>query len=140
MIRQLLDPACAELGIGDISTVRDFTFVADTAAAFLAIGSAPGIVFGEAYNAGSGEAVTIAEFIEIAAELTGCSKPLRHDAGRMRPDNSEVRALLADSSRLAAATGWRPRTNLRDGLAQTIAWWRDRLGRGQVRGASGFMA
>ena len=140
VIRQLLDPACAHLEIGDVSTVRDFTFVADTAAAFLAIGAAPGIKFGEAYNAGSGQAVAIVELIELASELTGCSKPVRQHTGRMRPGNSEVRALLADSSRLAAATGWRARTSLRDGLAQTVAWWRDRLGRGWVRSTSNFMA
>ena len=140
VIRQLLDPACEAVEIGDVTTVRDFTFVADTAAAFLAIGAAPGITFGEAYNAGSGEAVTVTQLIDLAAEVTGCSKPVRHDAGRMRPGNSEVRALLADSSRLTAATGWRPGTSLRDGLARTAAWWRDRLARGQVRGASSFMA
>ena len=140
VMRQFLDPACGTVEVGDVSTVRDFTFVADTAAAFLAIGAAPGISFGEAYNAGSGEAVSVAELIELAAEVTGCSKPVHHDAGRMRPSNSEVRALLADSTKLAAATGWRPGTSLRDGLARTAAWWRDRLARGQVRGAAGFMA
>ncbi len=140
VIRQLLDPACGEIEIGDLSTVRDFTFVADTAAAFLAIGSAPGITFGEPYNAGSGAAVTIAELIGLASELAGCSKPIRQNADRMRPSNSEVRALLADSSRLTAAAGWQPGTSLRDGLAQTIAWWRDRLDRGRVRRASSFVA
>ena len=140
VIRQLLDPACEALAIGDVTTVRDFTFVADTAAAFLAIGAAPGIAFGEPYNAGSGEAVTVAQVIDLAVEITGCSKPVRSDAGRMRPSNSEVRALLADSGRLTAATGWRPGTNLRDGLTRTVAWWRDRLDRGQVRSADGFMA
>ena len=140
VMRQLLDPACGTVKVGDVSTVRDFTFVADTAAAFLAIGAAPGISFGEAYNAGSGEAVSVAQLIELAAEVTGCSKPVHHDAGRMRPSNSEVRALLADSTKLTAATEWRPGTSLRDGLARTAAWWRDRLAHGQVRGAAGFMA
>jgi NAD dependent epimerase/dehydratase len=139
VIRQLLDPACKALRIGDVSTVRDFTFVSDTVAAFLAIGLAPAISFGEAYNAGSGTSVTVAELIELAAEIIGCSKPVEQDAGRMRPGNSEVRALLADSHRLSVAAGWRPSISLRDGLARTVAWWRDRLGSGRVRAASEFM-
>jgi UDP-glucose 4-epimerase len=51
----------------------------------------------------------------------------------MRPVDSEVRALLADSSRLASAVGWQPSVDLCDGLRRTIAWWRDRLSGGLVR-------
>lgn len=139
VLRQMLDPACEAVEMGDLSTVRDFTFVEDTAAAFMAIGSAPGITFGRPYNAGSGKAVTVGELIEIAAELTGCSKPVRQAAGRMRPGNSEVRALLAESSRIAADAGWRPETSLREGLGRTIAWWRNRIACGLVRKKSDFM-
>ena len=139
LLRQMLDPACDTLEVGDISTVRDFTFVEDTAAAFMALGAAATVVFGQAYNAGSGQAVTVGGLIELAAELTGCSKPVVQAAARWRPGGSEVRALLADSSRFAADTGWRPGTSLRGGLIHTIAWWRDRLDRGLVRKQSGFM-
>jgi UDP-glucose 4-epimerase len=139
VIRQLLDPDCLAVKIGDVSTVRDFTFVEDTVDAFLAIGSAPTIEFGRAYNAGTGKAVTIAEMIELAADITGCNKPIQRDPDRMRPANSEVRALLADSGRLAAASGWRPRTEFKAGLSHTIAWWLDRLAAGRVRHRSDYM-
>jgi NAD dependent epimerase/dehydratase len=139
VIRQALDPCCAAIRIGDASTVRDFTFVEDTVAAFLAIGFAPDIEFGRAYNAGSGKAVTVAEMIDLVMGLAECVKPVEHDADRMRPTASEVRALLADSSRLTAATGWRPGVDLRDGLTRTVAWWRDRLSGGLVRRERGFM-
>lgn len=140
LLRQMLDPACEALEVGDVSTVRDFTFVDDTVAAFLALGATSTVAFGQPYNAGSGKAVSVGDLIELAAELTGCSKPVVQASNRMRPGNSEVRALLADSSRFAAATGWRPSTSLRDGLIRTIAWWRDRLDRGLVRKSSNFMA
>lgn len=139
VIRQLLDPSCAAIRIGDASTVRDFTFVDDTVAAFLAVGLAAGIEFGRAYNAGSGKAVTVAEMIDLVMGLAGCGKPVEHDADRMRPAASEVRALLADSSRLAAATGWQPDVDLRDGLKRTVAWWRDRFAGGLVRHERGFV-
>jgi NAD dependent epimerase/dehydratase len=133
VIRQALDPSCATISIGDASTVRDFTFVDDTVAAFLAVGLAPDIEFGRAYNAGSGKAVSVAEMIDLVSDVTGCSKSVELDAERMRPQNSEVRALLADYSRLATVVGWRPRVDLREGLTRTIAWWRDRLSGGSVR-------
>lgn len=132
VIRQLLDPSCAALKIGDTSTIRDFSFVDDTVAAFLAIGLAADIEFGRAYNAGSGKAVSVAEIIDLVIGLVGLSKPLERDAARMRPRNSEVRALLADSSRLTTAAGWRPKVDLCEGLTRTVAWWRDRLADGQV--------
>ena len=139
VLRQLLDPSCSVVRVGDVSTVRDFTFVTDTVAAFLAVGSAPAVACGRAYNAGTGTAVTVAELIGLAMEVTGCRKPVEHDAGRMRPCGSEVRALLADSSRLAAATGWQPGVSLRDGLARTASWWQSQLAAGRIRAGSGFM-
>ena len=139
VIRQVLDPACEVVEIGDISTVRDFTFVDDTASAFMCIGAAPHICFGQAYNAGSGTAVTIGEVVELISGLTGCKKPVRQTLERMRPANSEVRALLADSSRMFEATGWQITTSLRDGLHLTIEWWQDRLTRQVVRRTSEFV-
>lgn len=140
VIRQVLDPTCPVLHVGDISTIRDFTFVYDTVAAFLALGAADNIAFGQPYNAGSGRAVSIKELLELIFTLTGIEKPIRQDSVRMRPCASEVRALLADSSRLTTVCGWRPRITLEEGLALTIAWWRGRLETGHVRRQTQFVA
>lgn len=140
VIRQMLDPACEKLRIGDTSTVRDFTFVEDTVAAFLTLGAAGEIAFGRPYNAGSGKATAISELIDLVADITGIGKPVERESRRMRPEDSEVRALLADSGRLTAHLGWRPKTELRDGLASTISWWQRRLASGRVRRVSDFMS
>lgn len=139
LIRQALDPDCPALRVGDLSPLRDLTFVEDTVAAFLALGAAPDIQFGQAYNAGSGHCTRIADLVDLVLELTDCGKDVVHDAARMRPPNSEVRALLADSRALAAATGWQPETSLREGLARTITWWRARLEAGLVRRQKDYM-
>jgi NAD dependent epimerase/dehydratase len=139
VIRQVLDPSCAAIRIGDTATVRDFNFVDDTVAAFLAIGLAADVEFGRAYNAGSGKAVSVAEMIDLVFGLTGCAKPVEHDPERTRPADSEVRALLADSSRLTATAGWQPGVDLREGLRRTIAWWRDRLASSGARRERGFI-
>jgi UDP-glucose 4-epimerase len=139
IIRQALDPNCEAIMVGDTTPVRDLTYVDDTVAAFMAAGSAPGIEFGRPYNAGSGKAVTVADLIEIIRGLTGATKPVRRDEVRMRPANSEVRALLADNALLRRETGWKPDTSLSDGLEKTIAWWRSRMGAGRVRREKDFI-
>lgn len=139
IIRQTLDPACPAIGVGATSTIRDFTYVADTVAAFLAIGLASEIEYGRPYNAGSGNAVTVADVVDLVRCIAGSRKPVLHEAERLRPDNSEVLALLADSSRLEADAGWRPRTDLQAGLTRTVAWWRQRLASGRVRREARFM-
>ncbi len=138
VIRQALDPEVKAIGIGDTSPVRDFTFVEDTAAAFLAIGAAPGIEYGRPYNAGSGRSVTVAQTIELIVEISGCRKPVKREEERLRPERSEVRELLADHTRFTRASGWRPRTSLRAGLERTLDWWRARLAAGDVRREKGY--
>lgn len=140
LIRQLLDPQCQELKVGDTSTTRDFTFVADTAAAFMAVGNGTRVEFGRPYNAGSGQMISIAELIELLTQVTGIRKPVSCERERLRPGKSEVRALLADSSRLLADTAWRPRATLREGLAHTVDWWRERLALGRVRRETTFIS
>lgn len=138
IIRQALDGNCSEIRVGDTTPIRDLTFVEDTVAAFLAVGSASNIEFGRAYNAGGGKAVTVADLIKIVLEATRCDKPIIQDPQRLRPANSEVRALLADSSRLSRATGWRPQVALYEGIGRTIEWWRQRIDQGLVRRDIGF--
>lgn len=139
LVRQMLDPACAAITVGDATTRRDFTYVEDTADAFVTAGRAAMVEFGRPYNAGSGASITIAELIALLREITGCDKPLRVEAARMRPGASEVRVLQADSSRFFADAGWHPRIGLREGLVRTTAWWRTRLASGLVRRDAGYM-
>ncbi len=139
VIRQALDPECPAIAVGDVSTVRDFNYVADTVDAFLAMGEAAGVLPGIAYNAGSGASVTVDEMIGIVRKLTGTNKPVRQEESRMRPANSEVRALIASADSLAAATGWKSRTSLRDGLSLTVDWWREQVTAGAIRTDSAYL-
>lgn len=125
VVRQALDSNAREIRLGDLSPERDFTFVADTVEAFLAA-AGPAAEPGCTYNCGSGTAVTIGAMVDQVLSLTGGDKPVVQDAARLRPENSEVRALVADSRRFRDVTGWQPTVTLADGLALTIAWWRAR--------------
>jgi len=139
IIRQGLDPSCTGIRVGDLSPTRDFNYVSDTVEAFAAVGVAKKLEYGTAYNAGTGTAVSIEDVVEIVRRLTGASKPLEKETARIRPEHSEVKALLADSRRLAEATGWQPRVGLEEGVSRTIAWWRERLQNGKVRPLSEYM-
>lgn len=110
--------------LGALDPTRDFTFVTDTVAAFLAVGRAPvGSVVGRVLNAGSGEEISVGDLVRLIAEVMGEEVEVVQDEARMRPDASEVRRLVCDSSALRAATGWRPCVPLRQGLGVTAAWF-----------------
>ena len=137
-IRQMLDPACAEIRLGDLSTTRDFTFVADTVRAFLALGTAEAAELGTVYNAGTGAEVEIGDVVAMLNGMTGNNKPVVSESARMRPEHSEVRALVADAARLTALSGWRPETAFGDGLGQCVDWWRQRVASGRQRRDSDY--
>ena len=140
IIRQALDPACPAIMVGDATTVRDLTFVTDTAAAFAAAGLSENLEYGQAYNAGSQRAIMVGDLIDLIVELTSSRKSVTQDNKRLRPPNSEVRALLADSTRFTRATGWSPKVKLREGLQRTVEWWRCRFSEKQVRRQGDFIA
>ena len=139
LIRQALDTTCPAIMVGDATTMRDLTFVTDTAEAFMTAGMSDTIEYGQAYNAGSQRSIIIRDLIDLVLELTGNRKPVRQDDKRLRPPNSEVRALLADCTRFVRETGWSPRVDFRTGLERTVQWWRRRLSDGQVRRELDFM-
>lgn len=70
----------------------------------------------EHLNIGTGEDVTIADFADLVAGVTGYRGSITFDPSR--PDGAPRK--LLDVSRLAAL-GWRARTPLRDGLVRTYA-------------------
>ena len=139
-IRQALDPACTSIHLGDISTKRDFTFVRDTARAFLAAGSVENLSYGEPYNCGTGRTVTISETVDAIRAAVGTNKPVVTEETRFRPGPSEVRLLEADASRFQKATVWNSATALEDGIAETVSWWRRRLQFGNVRPSGAYIA
>jgi NAD dependent epimerase/dehydratase len=109
------------LKLGSVATTRDFTFVEDTAQAFLQIGASDAAV-GEVVNAGSGREIAISDVVKKVAEITDRELDVETDAQRVRPEASEVSRLLSDSSKAERLAGWRAETSLDDGLRRTVDW------------------
>ncbi len=113
-----------EIKVGDLTPTRDFNYVADTAAGFIAIARAAGVE-GQEINIATGSEVSMAETLQTIASLMGADVTWVTDPARLRPAASEVRRLCGDSSRLRELTGWAPRFSLTQGLQQTIDWFTD---------------
>jgi GDP-L-fucose synthase len=109
---------------GDGSPTREFLYVEDCAEAIaLAVEKYDG---SEPVNIGAGFEISIRELAELIAEMTGFRGRLTWDAGK---PNGQPRRCL-DTSRAREMFGFRARTELREGLRWTIAWYREhRLGR-----------
>lgn len=100
--------------------LRDYVYVGDIArACLLALDRAEG----EALNLGSGRGTSVREIYDVLAELTGyAGEP---DLQPLRP--GEVDRIYITGDRALKSLGWKPETSLRDGLAQTVAYLRERL-------------
>lgn len=122
IITQALVGGVVSLGATD--TVRDFNYVSDTVSGFVLAGSRPEAV-GKDLNLGTGVGVTIGEVVKLVGEILGKELQTHVDAGRLRPEKSEVTRLIADSTRAQQLLGWRPAMTLREGLVATINWLRE---------------
>jgi NDP-hexose 4,6-dehydratase len=115
-----------QLMLGALDPTRDFSYVLDTAEAFMTLGEAPAsAVIGELFNCGPGDDIAIGKLAEDIARLMGVEADIVEDPKRLRPKDSEVMRLVCDATKLRERTGWRPQYTRDEGLAETIEWFRD---------------
>ena len=113
-----------EIKVGDLRPSRDFNYVADTVAGFLAIADSDDTV-GKELNISTGVDVSMKDTLSLIAEIMGAEVDFVVDPARIRPEKSEVMRLQGDSSLLRSLTGWSPKFSLRQGLEQTVKWFTD---------------
>ena len=115
-----------QIRLGAVTPTRDFNFVADTVAAFIATLETDAGV-GEVINFGSNFEVSIEDTARLIAEVMSVEIDIVTDEDRLRPANSEVERLWADNTKARELLGWTPayagRDGLRRGLAETTAWF-----------------
>lgn len=111
-----------EIKVGDLTPTRDFNFVKDTAAGFIALGTAEGVE-GKEINIATGTEVSMKETLETIARIMGEDVRYVVDPARLRPAGSEVFRLCGDSSLITSLTDWRPRYDLEAGLRETVKWF-----------------
>lgn len=120
---------------GDGSYTRSLCYVDDLVAGLQAImESARPDAPGRVYNLGNPDEHTVREYAELVLRLVPESRstiaylpPMPDDPTRRRPD----------ISRASDELGWQPRVPLREGLEQTIAWFRAALSQPAASRATG---
>ena len=111
---------------GSGSPLREFLHVDDLAQAV--------VIASEKYdsslhlNIGSGEDLSIKNLAEKVAEAAGFAGEIEWDSSK--PDGTPRKVL--DVSRIKAL-GWKPTITLDEGIASTIAWYKEANARGEVR-------
>jgi UDP-glucose 4-epimerase len=112
---------------GDGLQLRDFVYVDDAADAFLRAGASDA-VNGQAFNVGGAQPISHLELVTLLIETagTGGYRLVDWPADKKAID---IGSFYADSTRFRTTTGWAPDTTLRDGLARTIAYYRQHLPR-----------
>ncbi len=125
IITQVLSGA-RTIHLGNLAPTRDFTFVKDTAAGFMAIAESDELV-GEVTNIGMNTEVSVGDLAKKIIQLIQADVEITTDEQRIRPDNSEVERLYCDNSKLLKFTDWKPEYDLDKGLQETIEWLKQNL-------------
>lgn len=117
-----------QIRLGAVSPTRDFNYVDDTVAGFIAaLESDAGV--GEVVNFGSNYEITIGDTASLIAEVMGRPLEIVTDEARLRPGKSEVERLWADNAKASRLFGWKPAfgglEGLRRGLSRTAEWFSD---------------
>ena len=115
-----------QIKLGSLHPTRDFNYVADTVAGFIAA-LASDRAIGEVINIGSNFEISIGETARTIAEVMGVELDILTDDQRLRPENSEVERLWAANDKARELLGWTPGygglDGFRRGLAETVAWF-----------------
>ena len=112
---------------GDGSQMRDFVFVDDVVDAFLRAG-ATDAVNGDVFNVGGAEPISHRDLVEMLIAVAGSGR-VRYVEWPAEKKAIDIGSFYSDSSKFQAATGWAPRVPLREGLARTVAFYREHLPR-----------
>lgn len=107
---------------GDGSQLRDFTYVDDVVEALLLVGSSEK-AFGNIYNLGGEEHISLKALAELLVELNGSGDY------RVIPFPPERKAIdigdyYSDFGKIRTELGWRPGVPLQEGLMRTLAYFR----------------
>jgi NAD dependent epimerase/dehydratase len=112
--------------LGAVHPTRDFSYVADTVAGFIAALNS-GRSVGEVINIGSNFEISIEDTAHTIAEVMGVEIEVLTDVQRLRPRKSEVERLWASNTKAKELLTWHPqyggRDGFRRGLVETVAWF-----------------
>ncbi len=122
-VRLLLEGKTFEVWGGE--QLRDFTYVDDVVDAFL-LAAASKEANGEVFNLGCERVIGLKALADLLVEVNGGG---RYEIRSFPPDRKriDIGDYYADYSRIRSVLEWEPKVSLREGLARTVAFYRDHL-------------
>jgi len=122
-VRLLLEGKTFEVWGGE--QLRDFTYVDDVVDAFL-LAAASKEANGEVFNLGCERVIGLKALADLLVEVNGGG---RYEIRSFPPDRKriDIGDYYADYSRIRSVLEWEPKVSLREGLARTVAFFRDNL-------------
>ena len=119
LMRKMLEAGDEDVVLwGDGSPTREFLYVGDCADGFAL--AAERYDAAEPVNLGAAHEISIRELAELIADVTGYEGQIVWD--ETMPNGQPRRSI--DGSRARDLFGFEPRTRLREGIEQTVAWYR----------------
>jgi len=115
--------------------VRDYFYVEDGAAAYTSMAEQMAVrpeLSGEVFNFSNERKITVIDLVSriLRTMASGLTPDIRNEASH------EIREQCLDAGKARRLLGWAPHFTLEDGLAATVAWYRDYFNqRGELEGA-----
>lgn len=125
LITQLL-AGKEEISMGSLHPTRDFNYVKDTVAGFIAILESDKTI-GEEINIATGVEISMGDLANELIRQINPKAKIVIDESRIRPGKSEVERLLGCNKKLLELTDFKSQYDLSSGLAETIAWMKEHL-------------
>ena len=115
-----------EIKLGSVHPTRDFSYVSDTVAGFIAAMQFDRGI-GETINLGSNFEISIGDTVRTIADVMDVEVEIISDSQRLRPEKSEVERLWASNAKACSILDWRPEygglDGFKRGLAETATWF-----------------
>ena len=105
---------------GDGKNTRDFLYVKDAVDAYDKLLSRNDMN-GEIFNIGTGKQTSVLQVANLIKSLTDSDSQIIHS----EPRKGDLSALEADISKIKKKLNWEPKHSLKDGLSNTIKWYRE---------------
>ena len=125
IITQLLSGK-EEIKLGSLTPTRDFNYVKDTAAGFIAIAESDKTV-GEEINIATQQEISIGDLAKEIIRQINLDAKIICDEQRIRPEKSEVNRLLGSNEKIKRLTNWEPKFSFEQGIEETIEWLRQNM-------------
>jgi CDP-glucose 4,6-dehydratase len=110
----------------DGTLIRDYLYVQDAVSGYLELAERVGVpkVTGEAFNFGMDNPKSVMEVVQTIIDVS--ERPTLEPRVLAEAEN-EIQAQYLDSSKAKRLLDWAPRYSLREGLRETLSWYREFL-------------